>query len=74
MTEQITMTCTCDDNCDDPCPMHKIENELQNRVIELENALSRVYRVRIDIRDKPGVYSIDAIVEALRGPCEVMRK
>ena len=25
-----TLRCTCDDNCDDPCPKHKRKNELQD--------------------------------------------
>ena len=29
--------CSCDDHCDDPCPVHARENALQDQVIELRN-------------------------------------
>lgn len=28
--------CTCDDFCDDPCPVHRWENDLQNRALLAE--------------------------------------
>jgi len=34
--------CTCDENCDDPCPVHQRENELQDRAIEAENEVKRL--------------------------------
>lgn len=34
MVERYMVTCTCDDNCDDPCPVHGREGELQNEVVE----------------------------------------
>jgi hypothetical protein len=34
--------CTCDDNCDSPCPAHKRENDLQNRALAAETELARV--------------------------------
>jgi len=37
--ERLTEICTCDDNCDSPCPRHKIENEQQNEIIRLRNHL-----------------------------------
>lgn len=40
--EKLEVICTCDDNCDDPCPMHKRENELQDALIEARNELSRL--------------------------------
>ena len=35
--EKLTMLCTCDDNCDSPCPCHERENQLQDEVILLRN-------------------------------------
>lgn len=43
--EIFTEVCTCDDNCDEPCPRHQRENELQDRVIELENREMRLIEV-----------------------------
>ena len=33
----LTMVCTCDDSCDEPCKAHYRENLLQDMVIELKN-------------------------------------
>ena len=34
---QPPLPCTCDENCDDPCPAHGKEHAFQNRIIELES-------------------------------------
>lgn len=31
------VTCTCDENCDSPCPVHRREIELENRLLELSD-------------------------------------
>lgn len=35
----MTVHCSCDAFCDDPCPVHARENALQDEVIALRNAL-----------------------------------
>jgi len=37
--DRVGPACTCDDHCGDPCPRHERENQLQDRVTELENML-----------------------------------
>ena len=39
MPQEIKLICTCDDNCDDPCPAHARENLLQDDVVRLRNEL-----------------------------------
>jgi len=34
-------SCTCDEFCDGPCPVHNRENKLQDRVIQLENGCKK---------------------------------
>ena len=37
--ECITQICTCDDQCDTPCPMHFRENALQDALLRTEQCL-----------------------------------
>lgn len=37
-----TPTCTCDAYCDDTCPVHRRENELQDQVTKLKAYLKKV--------------------------------
>jgi hypothetical protein len=39
--EKLVMICTCDDNCDSPCPAHCRENALQDENIELKATIKR---------------------------------
>ena len=41
----ITNSCTCDKNCDDPCPAHARENELQDELTKARNALRSISAV-----------------------------
>lgn len=52
--ERITRTCTCDDHCDDPCPMHARENDLQNEVIKLREAYDACSRERQVVHEDLG--------------------
>jgi hypothetical protein len=42
MPIKITTICTCDDFCDNPCPMHEIGNELQNKLMGLQADVERL--------------------------------
>jgi len=41
VNKKFEIPCTCDENCDDPCPAHGRENQLQNALIDLGNEIDR---------------------------------
>jgi hypothetical protein len=57
-------TCTCDDNCDDRCPRHHRENQLQDEIIQLraelaevrEEGVSEVFTMLNDLFEEHGGY------------------
>lgn len=50
------VTCTCDENCDSPCPAHLKENRLQGEVISLKNEILE-FKKASGLEDCDGGYS-----------------
>ena len=48
--EKITEICTCDDNVDSPCPRHKRENELQDKVVRTQTQLAEAVKLLIECK------------------------
>lgn len=41
--ERLTTICTCDDNCDDPCPRHGREDQLESDLADARALLIECY-------------------------------
>lgn len=63
--------CSCDDNCDEPCPKHRRENELQDRVIKAENEVRRLER--LVIKDQDGAVVTQGAFNSLLARMKVMQ-
>lgn len=42
MVQRYMVTCTCDDNCDESCPAHGREGELQDEVVEYRESFGAI--------------------------------
>jgi hypothetical protein len=42
--EKLMMICTCDDNCDTPCPAHCRENALQDENFRLSGKIKKMLK------------------------------
>jgi hypothetical protein len=45
-----------------------------SRISALESAMRKVYYILDDLRDKPGDYSINAVISALKSACAEVKK
>ncbi len=65
--------CTCDDNCDDPCPRHAVENALDERLTVVTDKLNTANCIRAFRACSPPNYCtrhlLDEAIKLLEDTC-----